>query len=64
VAYYPKYTGKSGSLIDALKAVKADSSYANRAKIAKANGIANYAGTAAQNVTLLGLLKAGKLKKI
>ena len=37
--------------------------YANRVKIAKANGIKLYAGTAKQNTKLLGLLKAGKLIK-
>ncbi len=63
-AYYPKYTGKSGSIVTALKAVGVDSSYSNRAKIAKANGITNYKGTAAQNTTLLNLLKKGKLVKV
>ena len=62
-SYYSKYTGSSSSLVDALKAVEVDSSYNNRAKIAKANGISNYTGTASQNTKLLNLLKQGKLKK-
>lgn len=62
-SYYKKYTGSSVSLVDALKAVGVDSSMANRKKIAKANGISNYTGTASQNTKLLNLLKQGKLKK-
>ena len=61
--YYKKYTGKSGSIVDALKAIGAKSSFENRKKIAKANGIKNYKGTATQNTKLLNLLKKGKLKK-
>lgn len=37
-----------------------DSSYNNRAKLAKEYGIAGYKGTAAQNIKLLALLKAEK----
>lgn len=61
--YYPKYTGKSTSLVDALKSVGANSSKSSRAQIAGANGIKAYSGTAEQNQKLLALLKAGKLKK-
>ena len=63
VSYYPKYTGTSGSLVDALKAIGVDSSLSNRRVIAKANGIEGYKGTAPQNTKLLSLLKQGKLKK-
>jgi len=64
VSYYKKYTGTSGSLVDALKAVGLkDTSLEKRKKIAKANGISKYTGTAAQNDKLLKLLKAGKLVK-
>ena len=63
VAYYKKYTGKSTSLVDALASIGVDSSFTNRKKIAKANSITNYSGTAAQNTKLLELLKNGKLKK-
>lgn len=61
--YYPKYTGASAtSIISGLAAVgEKDTSYSHRAKIAKANGIAGYAGTAKQNIKLLDLLKQGKL---
>ena len=60
--YYPKYTGKSTSLVDALKAVGVkDTSKAFRTKIATANGIANYKATSSQNLTMLNLLKQGKL---
>jgi ABC-type bacteriocin/lantibiotic exporter with double-glycine peptidase domain len=61
--YYPKYTGSSSSIVTALGAVGVDSSYSNRAKIAAANGISNYSGTAAQNTQMLNLLKNGRLKK-
>lgn len=62
-SYYPRYTGKSPSIVGALAAVKVSSTFANRKKIAEKNGIKNYAGTAAQNTKILSLLKAGKLKK-
>lgn len=62
-SYYKKYTGSSGSLVDALKAIGVNSSYDNRKAIAKKNGISNYEGTASQNEKLLSLLKQGKLKK-
>lgn len=61
--YYVKYTGNSGSIVAALNSIKVDSSYKNREKIAIANNIANYKGTAAQNTKMLDLLKAGKLVK-
>lgn len=61
--YFPKYTGKSSSLVDGLKAVGANSSYDYRKKIAKANGISNYSGTSSQNTSMLKKLKAGTLKK-
>ena len=62
-SYYKKYTGSSGSLVDALKAIGVNSSYDNRKSIAKKNGISNYEGSASQNEKLLSLLKQGKLKK-
>lgn len=62
--YYPKYEGTSGSIITALAAVgEKDTSKAHRAKIAAANGITNYAYTAAQNTKMVNLLKKGKLIK-
>lgn len=62
-SYYPKYTGKSASLVDALKSLKIDSSFSNRKKIAVKNGIKSYLGTAKQNTQMLTLLKQGRLKK-
>ena len=62
-AYYPQYIGNTNSIVDALKDVKVDSSYAHRKEIAGANGIAGYRGTAEQNTKMLNLLKSGKLIK-
>lgn len=63
VSYYKKYTGNSGSIVDALKSIGVNSSFGNRKKIAKVNGIHDYKGTSSQNEKLLSLLKQGKLKK-
>ena len=63
VIYFKKYTGSSNSIVDALKAIGADSSYSYRKKIAKANSIGGYLGTPTQNVKMLSLLKQGKLIK-
>ena len=61
--YYPRYTGISNSISDALKSLGIDNSKANRTAIASKNGILNYKGTSAQNIQLLTLLKQGKLLK-
>ena len=61
--YYPKCGSNYSSIVDALKSIGVDSSYSNRKNIAQINGINNYTGTAAQNKTLLSLLKQGKLVK-
>lgn len=66
--FYPQYSGSSGSIVDALKAVGygADSSFSGRAKIAAANGISTesaYRGSSAQNIQMLRLLKAGTLRR-
>lgn len=63
IQYYETYTGKSGSIVDALNTIGADSSKTSRAKIAQANGITSYSGTVKQNTELLTLLKNGKLIK-
>ena len=63
INYYPRYFGTSGSIVMALNSIGVASSFANRRKIAKANGITAYLGTAAQNIKLLNLLKQGKLIK-
>lgn len=63
VGYFKKYTGKSGSLVDALNAIGVNSFFKYRKQIAAVNGIDNYKGTANQNTTLLILLKKGMLIK-
>lgn len=60
-SYFPRYTGSTGSITAALDSLGADSSYSNRAKVAAANGISGYRGTAAQNTRMLELLKQGAL---
>lgn len=62
VSYYNRYTGKSTSIVDALKSLHVDSSFSHRSKIAKANGIKNYIGTPSQNTKMLDMLKKGILK--
>ena len=61
--FYPKFIGKSNSIVDALKSLKIDSSFNHRKQIAKANGITLYVGLANQNIKLLTLLKQGILIK-
>ena len=63
VEYFPKYEGKSVSIVEGLKAVKADTGFTYRSKIAKANKIKAYVGTAKQNTAMLDLLKKGRLIK-
>ena len=57
---YANYNGNS--IVDALASIGVDSSFSNRTKLANINGISNYRGTPEQNITLLNLLKQGKLK--
>ena len=61
--YYPIPKKKLPSIVDALKLIKVDSSYSNRKKIAKANGIKLYLSSSKQNIKLLDLLYKGKLVK-
>jgi hypothetical protein len=63
VEYFERYAGTSGSIVDGLRTIGATSTFAYRTKIAKANGIKAYVGTAAQNTKMLNLLKTGKLIK-
>ena len=67
-SYYKAFT--STSIVDGLKSIGVDSGMPNRnsgmpnrKKIAAANGISGYTGTAAQNNKLLSLARSGKLKK-
>lgn len=62
--YFKTYTGSENvSIVNALAAIGADSTYSYRKQIAAANGIADYSGTSAQNLKMLSLLKDGKLIK-
>jgi len=61
--YYPSCNSSIQSIVDGLKQIGVDSSKANRDKIANLNGISNYSGSPDQNITLLNLLKSGKLIK-
>ena len=60
-SYYRAFN--SGSIVDGLKSIGVDASFNNRKRIAAANGISNYSGTAAQNGKLCALARQGKLKK-
>ena len=62
--YYPAYAGKKTTLAGALTSLGISSSYFFRVKIAKANGITGYLGTAAQNTRMYNLLVAGLLKRV
>ena len=62
-AYFNKCNSGYTNFVNALKSIGADTSYNYRKKIAAVNGISNYTGTTAQNNSLLGKLKAGKLIK-
>lgn len=49
------------SIVDALKSIGENSGYSYRKKIAAANGITDYSGTAKENIRLLSLLRQGEL---
>ena len=61
--YYPKYAGNTNSIVDALKSLNINSTFAYRKEIAAKNGITLYIGSAKQNAKMLELLKSGKLIK-
>lgn len=46
-----------------MTSLRLNSTYAYRKKIASANGIQGYMGTAAQNTLIYNLLVAGRLKR-
>ena len=59
---YPKYTGSTTSIVQALKEVgEPDTSLTHRKQIATYNGIVPYNGTAAENTKMLNMLKQGIL---
>jgi len=60
-SFYPATRTTGSGLVDTLNSIKVDSSFTNRQRIATANKISNYSGTAAQNNQLLSLLNQGKL---
>ena len=61
--YFPVFKSSSCSIVDCLKSIGVDSSFAYRQRIAVKNGVANYKGTAPQNDKLVSLGKKGKLIK-
>jgi cell wall-associated NlpC family hydrolase len=61
--YFVACDPKATSIVDALKKAGEKSDVLNRRKIAVANGIKDYIGTAKQNIQLLDLMKKGKLMK-
>lgn len=63
VTYYKVPAKKHTSIVDALGSIGVNSLLSNRKKIAAANGISGYTGTAEQNRKLLDKLYKGKLKK-
>jgi len=64
VTYFPQYIGDTESLIAALQAVGAESSYTYRGQIYRANGFTDtFSGKAEQNLAMLDLLKQGRLIK-
>lgn len=61
IKHFAPCDSEETSIVDALKKAGENSSLSNRKKIAIANGISDYSGTAKQNITLLNLMKQGKL---
>lgn len=59
--YYPVFTGTSESIVEVMHSYGEDKSFAYRGKVAYANGITDYKGTAEQNLGLVKLAKEGKL---
>lgn len=62
VEYYPVFN--NGSIVDGLKGIGVGASFDDRNRVAIANGITNYSGSAEQNRTLCELARNGKLKKM
>ena len=63
IQYFPRYTGNSYSLSDALKEMGIDNSRKYRAKIYAANFPDKYTFSGAQNTSVLILFKEGRLKR-
>ncbi len=61
--YLSNPTYRGDSFVDALVQIGIDASFENRKRIAQANGIDNYTGSARQNLELLRLLQEGRLRQ-
>jgi hypothetical protein len=59
--YFAKCKKTETSIADALKSLGENYGFAYRKRIAEANGIDEYIGTANQNIKMLSLLKNGML---
>lgn len=64
IQFYPKVNYRGFSIVQVCNLLGIDSSFAFRSKIAEANGIENYRGTALQNISLVKLAKSGIMKKV
>lgn len=64
INYISNKNYKGSSIVDGLNQIGVDSSFNYRSKLATANGISNYRGTADQNTRLLEMLKKGTLKSV
>lgn len=66
-SYYPKYTGNSKLIDVVFRSIGVPDKFVGnkmkRKPIATANGISNYTGKAAENLSLIALAKNGKLKQ-
>lgn len=67
-SYYKKYNGHSSQVDEVLKAIGVPDKYIGsvekRTSVAGANNISNYKGTEIQNLKIIALAQAGKLKKV
>ncbi len=59
--YFGKCANEEKSIVDALKSLGENSGFNYRRRIAQANGIGEYTGTAKENLRLLSLLRKGQL---
>ena len=63
--YYPRYSGNSLKIDIVFGEIGAPyGNVAKRFKVAKINGFGDYRGTYVQNIALIRLAKAGKLRKV
>lgn len=61
--FFPALKCDVTGIVEGLEEIGADSVFTYRRKIAECNGISDYCGSYEQNITLLVLLKKGKLIK-